>query len=243
MLHQFCLQSVNHDFVKASRSRRLFLPRVLCARGLASLGRREGWRERGEWRSCLPRKVVASCETRDCQDGLTGRGSMRRRSAAAAALVQLERTSSSSCLLRHTKQLQVVDVSAANRADSQLLQPLQPGISSRLTQLPALLGCSPSAVFQSRDRESWRQCSRHAPLLLTGSPRDLTCPAHPERCLTWYDPASLLRPSLTRLPLSLSPASPVLCSEDEERLVRDLFRDYNKLIRPVEALNETVVVR
>ena len=35
----------------------------------------------------------------------------------------------------------------------------------------------------------------------------------------------------------------VLCSEDEERLVRDLFRDYNKLIRPVEALNETVEVR
>lgn len=34
----------------------------------------------------------------------------------------------------------------------------------------------------------------------------------------------------------------VLCSEDEERLVRDLFRDYNKLIRPVETMNETVVV-
>ncbi|GBN71693.1 hypothetical protein AVEN_55610-1 [Araneus ventricosus] len=32
------------------------------------------------------------------------------------------------------------------------------------------------------------------------------------------------------------------CSEDEERLVRDLFRDYNKLIRPVEAMNQTVVV-
>ena len=35
----------------------------------------------------------------------------------------------------------------------------------------------------------------------------------------------------------------VLCSEDEERLVRDLFRDYNKLIRPVESMNETVEVR
>ncbi|GFV88401.1 neur_chan_LBD domain-containing protein [Trichonephila clavipes] len=34
----------------------------------------------------------------------------------------------------------------------------------------------------------------------------------------------------------------VWCSEDEERLVRDLFRDYNKLIRPVEAMNQTVVV-
>lgn len=31
-------------------------------------------------------------------------------------------------------------------------------------------------------------------------------------------------------------------SEDEERLVRDLFRDYNKLIRPVENSNETVEV-
>lgn len=34
----------------------------------------------------------------------------------------------------------------------------------------------------------------------------------------------------------------VWCSEDEERLVRDLFRDYNKLIRPVESMNQTVVV-
>ena len=31
-------------------------------------------------------------------------------------------------------------------------------------------------------------------------------------------------------------------SEDEERLVRDLFRDYNKLIRPVQHSNETVEV-
>ncbi|RWS15341.1 acetylcholine receptor subunit beta-like 1, partial [Dinothrombium tinctorium] len=35
----------------------------------------------------------------------------------------------------------------------------------------------------------------------------------------------------------------VLCSEDEERLVRDLFRDYNKLIRPVKVINDTVEVR
>lgn len=34
----------------------------------------------------------------------------------------------------------------------------------------------------------------------------------------------------------------VLASEDEERLVRDLFRDYNKLIRPVENSNQTVEV-
>ncbi|UYV83052.1 nAChRb1 [Cordylochernes scorpioides] len=33
-----------------------------------------------------------------------------------------------------------------------------------------------------------------------------------------------------------------MCSEDEERLVRDLFRDYNKLIRPVEMMNKTVEV-
>ncbi|KAH6932180.1 hypothetical protein HPB50_003491 [Hyalomma asiaticum] len=35
----------------------------------------------------------------------------------------------------------------------------------------------------------------------------------------------------------------VLASEDEERLVRDLFRDYNKLIRPVEIMNMTVEVQ
>ncbi|KAH7643696.1 acetylcholine receptor subunit beta-like 1 [Dermatophagoides farinae] len=32
------------------------------------------------------------------------------------------------------------------------------------------------------------------------------------------------------------------CSEDEERLVRDLFRDYNKLIRPVKLINDSVKV-
>lgn len=37
--------------------------------------------------------------------------------------------------------------------------------------------------------------------------------------------------------------APVLASEDEERLVRDLFRDYNKLIRPVEIMNMTVEVQ
>lgn len=35
----------------------------------------------------------------------------------------------------------------------------------------------------------------------------------------------------------------VEASEDEERLVRDLFRDYNKLIRPVEHSNQTVEVQ
>lgn len=34
----------------------------------------------------------------------------------------------------------------------------------------------------------------------------------------------------------------MIASEDEERLVRDLFRDYNKLIRPVEINNMTVEV-
>lgn len=33
------------------------------------------------------------------------------------------------------------------------------------------------------------------------------------------------------------------CSEDEERLVRDLFRGYNKLIRPVQNITEKVDVR
>lgn len=34
-----------------------------------------------------------------------------------------------------------------------------------------------------------------------------------------------------------------ICSEDEERLVRDLFRGYNKLIRPVQNMTEKVDVR
>lgn len=34
-----------------------------------------------------------------------------------------------------------------------------------------------------------------------------------------------------------------LCSEDEERLVRDLFRGYNKLIRPVQNMTEKVHVK
>lgn len=38
------------------------------------------------------------------------------------------------------------------------------------------------------------------------------------------------------------PLCAVNCSEDEERLVRDLFRDYNKLIRPVKHINDTVFV-
>lgn len=32
-------------------------------------------------------------------------------------------------------------------------------------------------------------------------------------------------------------------SEEEERLIRDLFRDYNKLIRPVETINMSVEVQ
>ncbi|XP_075587845.1 nicotinic acetylcholine receptor beta1 isoform X1 [Dermatophagoides farinae] len=36
--------------------------------------------------------------------------------------------------------------------------------------------------------------------------------------------------------------SVINCSEDEERLVRDLFRDYNKLIRPVKLINDSVKV-
>lgn len=34
-----------------------------------------------------------------------------------------------------------------------------------------------------------------------------------------------------------------MCSEDEERLVRDLFRGYNKLIRPVENMTYNVDVQ
>ena len=37
-------------------------------------------------------------------------------------------------------------------------------------------------------------------------------------------------------------AHPGLCSQEEERLVRDLFRGYNKLIRPVQNMTEKVDV-
>ena len=33
------------------------------------------------------------------------------------------------------------------------------------------------------------------------------------------------------------------CSEDEERLVRDLFRGYNKLVRPVQNMSMKVEVK
>jgi nicotinic acetylcholine receptor len=33
-----------------------------------------------------------------------------------------------------------------------------------------------------------------------------------------------------------------LCSQEEERLVRDLFRGYNKLIRPVQNMTQKVEV-
>jgi Neurotransmitter-gated ion-channel ligand binding domain len=35
---------------------------------------------------------------------------------------------------------------------------------------------------------------------------------------------------------------PGLCSQEEERLVRDLFRGYNKLIRPVQNMTQKVEV-
>ena len=49
------------------------------------------------------------------------------------------------------------------------------------------------------------------------------------------------------VPLLLANANRVsahsgLCSQEEERLVRDLFRGYNKLIRPVQNMTEKVDV-
>lgn len=46
------------------------------------------------------------------------------------------------------------------------------------------------------------------------------------------------------IPPQLNPhLSTVNSSEDEERLVRDLFRGYNKLIRPVQNMTQKVDVR
>ncbi|XP_044227942.1 acetylcholine receptor subunit alpha-like [Thunnus albacares] len=37
-------------------------------------------------------------------------------------------------------------------------------------------------------------------------------------------------------------AGPVFCSEDETRLVKNLFTGYNKVVRPVNHFSEAVVV-
>ena len=46
----------------------------------------------------------------------------------------------------------------------------------------------------------------------------------------------------SRITPSYFDSSAGVCSEDEERLVRDLFRGYNKLIRPVENMTNNVDV-
>lgn len=38
------------------------------------------------------------------------------------------------------------------------------------------------------------------------------------------------------------PVGPTLCSEDESRLVKNLFTGYNKVVRPVNHFSEAVVV-
>lgn len=48
-------------------------------------------------------------------------------------------------------------------------------------------------------------------------------------------------PACSEAELSVYSVS-VVCSEDEERLVADLFFGYNKLIRPVENMTKTVQV-
>ncbi|XP_076070042.1 nicotinic acetylcholine receptor beta1 isoform X2 [Oratosquilla oratoria] len=54
-------------------------------------------------------------------------------------------------------------------------------------------------------------------------------------------PWSVMAPLVILLALALS-LHTGCCSEDEERLVRDLFRGYNKLIRPVENMTHNVEV-
>lgn len=51
------------------------------------------------------------------------------------------------------------------------------------------------------------------------------------------------RPKLICLHFIVPLCGTALASEDEERLVRDLFRGYNKLIRPVQNMTQTVDVR
>ncbi|XP_046999899.1 acetylcholine receptor subunit beta-like 1 isoform X1 [Schistocerca americana] len=56
-------------------------------------------------------------------------------------------------------------------------------------------------------------------------------------------PAPLLLLLLHACLLLALVCKPGWCSEDEERLVRDLFRGYNKLIRPVQNMTQKVEVR
>lgn len=44
------------------------------------------------------------------------------------------------------------------------------------------------------------------------------------------------------IPDILCATGPVLCSEDETRLVKTLFTGYNKVVRPVNHFSEPVVV-
>lgn len=69
-------------------------------------------------------------------------------------------------------------------------------------------------------------------------------PGRPRVCLwaarPWDSP--VVRPTpLTDAILSLT-AGPALCYEHETRLVDDLFRDYSKVVRPVENHRDAVVV-
>lgn len=45
-----------------------------------------------------------------------------------------------------------------------------------------------------------------------------------------------------RIPDLFCATGPVLCSEDETRLVKTLFTGYNKVVRPVNHFSEPVVV-
>jgi len=51
------------------------------------------------------------------------------------------------------------------------------------------------------------------------------------------------RKCLVLIVIAILFSSQGLCSEDEERLVRDLFRGYNKLVRPVQNMSQKVEVK
>lgn len=153
---------------------------------------------------------------------------------------------------------QVVDVVPANgcrRRSAVLACVLRSECRSGQAELPSLTAAPPLCGLSASQWSLWPEAQTCSPSL----PSSTHCSSSPWPYLVSLQLISMrssdhvFSQSIGKPPLSafsllplfpnLSSLLTVLCSEDEERLVRDLFRDYNKLIRPVQALNETVIVR
>ena len=63
-----------------------------------------------------------------------------------------------------------------------------------------------------------------------------------KECIELHTPVPLFYTANPHIFANYTIVHPGLCSQEEERLVRDLFRGYNKLIRPVQNMTEKVDV-